>query len=54
MKVFISHSFNDEKLALQLQSTLKEKGIEAYMAQQKPLYDLSVGKKLGSTMLTDR
>ena len=46
MKVFISHSFNDEKLALQLQSVLDEKGIRSYMAQQKPLYDLSVGEKI--------
>lgn len=46
MKVFISHSFNDEKLALQLQTILEEKGIEAYMAQQEPLYDLSVGEKI--------
>lgn len=46
MKVFISHSFDDQMLANDLQHILYEKEISAYMAEQKPEYDLSIGNKI--------
>lgn len=46
MKVFISHSFDDAVLANDLEQILHKEKIFAYMAQQKPEYDLSVGDKI--------
>lgn len=46
VKVFISHSFDNENLAKTLQKILQENGIDAYIAQQKPEYHLSVGVKI--------
>lgn len=42
MKVFISHSFDDKKLAYELESILSEYGIEGYLAEE----DLKLGSRL--------
>lgn len=42
MKVFISHSFDDKKLAYELEHILSEYGIEGYLAEE----DLKLGSRL--------
>ena len=42
MKVFISHSFDDKKLAYELQSILTEYGVEGYLAEE----DFKPGSRL--------
>ncbi|MHB8546590.1 MAG: macro domain-containing protein [Nitrosotalea sp.] len=42
MKVFISHSFDDKKLAYELDHILSEYGIEGYLAEE----DLKLGSRL--------
>ena len=46
MKVFISHPFADEDLAATLQKILKEKNIDAYMAQRVKEYELKIDEKV--------
>lgn len=42
MKVFISHSFDDKKMAYELQNILTEYGVEGYLAEE----DLKLGSRL--------
>lgn len=48
MKIFISHSFDDENLALKLKKILeKDSSIEeAYMAQRSPDFDIEIADKI--------
>ncbi len=46
MKVFISHSFDDKKLAFELQSILRKHGIEGYLAEEDPKFGSRLEKKI--------
>ena len=46
MKVFISHAFVDEELAFTLKDILAERGIEVYLAQEKPEFGTQLPDKI--------
>lgn len=46
MKVFISHAFVDEELSFTLKDILAERGIEVYLAQERPEFGTQLPDKI--------
>ena len=48
MKVFISHAFGgeDERLGMALKEDIDASGMEGYLAEKMPQYDLLISEKI--------